>query len=93
MEKRTINYETYNKTIMGIIENLDFQKDNTPPPSSIEKSIFEDKHIPTNSKIKEDHISMSLTYFFETSLGKRFLMKEKIQYNFTTQILFFGIQS
>lgn len=42
---------------MGIIENLNFKKDNTPPPST-KKSVSEDKHIPTYSKITKDHVSL-----------------------------------
>ena len=43
---------------MSIIESLNFQKDNTPPSSSTWKSISKDEHIPRDSKIIKDHISL-----------------------------------
>ena len=47
IEKRINDYDTYNKTILGLIEDGNVRKNDTPSPSGV-KPIFEDKQTQTD---------------------------------------------
>ena len=86
IEKRTGDYDKYNKTILGLIEDGNFRKNDTPSSSGV-KSIYEDKQTQTDFEIAEDQISL------RPQTSKKISDEKRVQFDFVVQPSFVEIQS